>query len=253
MVTAAAAIDGAGIPTSRVYNCPGEMIIGGSKVYNYDGNSFGEIDMETAMIHSVNTYFAQLAVETGGQTLVEYAEAGGMNRLIPLDLPEVSQVFHPPGLADGRRAARGHRLRAGQRTGDPAADVHVRVRRGQRRRHHVPAPPEGRARPGEHRRAVRDQGVVPDDVRFLRLHPASDDARRGDRGDREGRAIPGHSVAGKTGTAEVEGQKDYTWFLGIADVQNPQIVVAVVVEASGGSGGSVAAPIARQVMEAALQ
>ena len=51
-------------------------------------------------------------------------------------------------------------------------------------------------------------------------------------------AISGYSVAGKTGTAEVSGQPDHTWFVGIAPAQNPQIVVAVVLENSGGSGGA---------------
>jgi peptidoglycan glycosyltransferase len=66
-------------------------------------------------------------------------------------------------------------------------------------------------------------------------------------------AIPGVRVAGKTGTAEVEGKAPHAWFLGIAPAGNPQVVVAVLVENSGGSGGSVAAPIAKAVMEAALK
>jgi len=65
-------------------------------------------------------------------------------------------------------------------------------------------------------------------------------------------AIPGVRVAGKTGTAEVEGKPPHAWFLGIAPAENPTVVVAVIVENSGG-GGAVAAPIAREVMKAALK
>jgi peptidoglycan glycosyltransferase len=64
-------------------------------------------------------------------------------------------------------------------------------------------------------------------------------------------AIKGVQVAGKTGTAEVATGNSHGWFAGFAPADNPQIVVAVIVE-NGGTGGSVAAPIARQVISAAL-
>lgn len=75
-----------------------------------------------------------------------------------------------------------------------------------------------------------------------------------------------YRIAGKTGTAQVftiaqdeeydeEGLdkklKDHALFIAYAPVDDPQIAVAVVVE-NGGSGGAVAAPIARQIMDAYL-
>jgi penicillin-binding protein A len=70
--------------------------------------------------------------------------------------------------------------------------------------------------------------------------------------------IPGIEVAGKTGTAQHgEGLAPHAWFVSFAPAQNPKIAVAVIV-LDGGSlgsdatGGVVAAPIAKAVMEAAL-
>jgi peptidoglycan glycosyltransferase len=70
--------------------------------------------------------------------------------------------------------------------------------------------------------------------------------------------IPGIEVAGKTGTAQHgEGLAPHAWFVSFAPAQNAKIAVAVIV-LDGGSlgseatGGVVAAPIARAVMEAAL-
>jgi peptidoglycan glycosyltransferase len=70
--------------------------------------------------------------------------------------------------------------------------------------------------------------------------------------------IPGIEVAGKTGTAQHgEGLAPHAWFVSFAPAQNAKIVVAVIV-LDGGSlgseatGGVVAAPIAKAVMEAAL-
>ncbi|MBC7291147.1 MAG: serine hydrolase [Actinotalea sp.] len=71
--------------------------------------------------------------------------------------------------------------------------------------------------------------------------------------------IDGVQVAGKTGTAQTGNENDaHAWFTAFAPADDPQIAVAVVVE-NGGSlgseatGGAVAAPIARAVIQAALQ
>ncbi|WP_165066263.1 peptidoglycan D,D-transpeptidase FtsI family protein [Marisediminicola senii] len=64
--------------------------------------------------------------------------------------------------------------------------------------------------------------------------------------------INGVDVAGKTGTAQNDGRDNTLWFTGFAPAQNPEIAVAVVVENGQGFGNSVAAPIARTVMEAVL-
>jgi peptidoglycan glycosyltransferase len=65
-------------------------------------------------------------------------------------------------------------------------------------------------------------------------------------------AIPGITVAGKTGTAENQtGQPTHAWFISFAPAQHPKIALAVLVE-HGGVGGIAAAPIAKTVMCAVL-
>ncbi len=71
--------------------------------------------------------------------------------------------------------------------------------------------------------------------------------------------IPGTSVAGKTGTAESGSDAaPHAWFLGFAPADNPVVVVAVLVENGGSAGneatgGTVAAPIARAVIQKAIE
>ncbi len=72
-------------------------------------------------------------------------------------------------------------------------------------------------------------------------------------------AIPGVTVAGKTGTAELRPTADAApdpknttaWFVAFAPAENPQVAVAVMM-AGAGQGGTSAAPIAKRVIQAAL-
>jgi len=64
-------------------------------------------------------------------------------------------------------------------------------------------------------------------------------------------ALQGIDVAGKTGTAE-KGNANQAWFIAFAPVQAPRVAVAVTVEQTTGQGGTVAAPIAKQVMQTLL-
>jgi membrane peptidoglycan carboxypeptidase len=74
-------------------------------------------------------------------------------------------------------------------------------------------------------------------------------------------AIPGMEVGGKTGTAEtgLGPDQSHAWIIGFAGPpgEEPRVAVAVLVEARPGqgtqSGGTVAAPMAKAVLEAALQ
>ena len=62
-------------------------------------------------------------------------------------------------------------------------------------------------------------------------------------------AIRGLSICGKTGTAEIDTQdKDNAWFVGFIDSDDLPIALCVVVQ-NAGTGGSVAAPIARDIFQ----
>ena len=64
-------------------------------------------------------------------------------------------------------------------------------------------------------------------------------------------------IGGKTGTAQVVGRRsgifieDHAWFVAFAPIDDPKIVITVIVE-NGGHGGTTAAPIAKKVIEAFL-
>jgi peptidoglycan glycosyltransferase len=63
--------------------------------------------------------------------------------------------------------------------------------------------------------------------------------------------VPGLGVCGKTGTAEAPGGDDHSWFTCFAPAGRPEQVVTVLVE-HGGYGARAAAPLARAILEAAV-
>lgn len=70
--------------------------------------------------------------------------------------------------------------------------------------------------------------------------------------------IPGIAVAGKTGTAQSSANRPpYAWFVSFAPAHDPQVAVAVLIQDAGVardaiSGGGLAAPIAKAVMQAVI-
>ncbi len=68
--------------------------------------------------------------------------------------------------------------------------------------------------------------------------------------------IPSVKVGGKTGTAQTGLDTNHVWFVGFAPAEAPRVAVAVMLEnlpaADEATGGALAAPIARTMMEAVL-
>jgi peptidoglycan glycosyltransferase len=69
--------------------------------------------------------------------------------------------------------------------------------------------------------------------------------------------IPGFTVAGKTGTAQVPGGPPHAWFIAFAPAEAPRYAISVIIERGGGdgsdtTGGRVAAPVAAQILGALL-
>ncbi len=72
-----------------------------------------------------------------------------------------------------------------------------------------------------------------------------------EKGTGRGAYVENLSVGGKTGTAENPHGENHAWFVCFAPVEDPQIVICVLVE-HGGSGGAVAAPVARKILQGAI-
>ena len=268
-VTAAAALD-AGIytPASRFFD-PGYCTEYGKRVYN-SGNPdqngpemYGNVSLIEAYQHSINAVFCNIGQKIGARRILDKAKDFGFYSTPPLELPSNERA--PSGLYDFKRhtliddasQVDPGRLAFGQErmlvTPLQMALVAAGVANGGR----VMTPyllkevrsPGGsvvvKTRPTVWRRAMKPTtaAALNQMMQAVVIGGTGTAAR-----------IPGIKVAGKTGTAETGLDHVYTaWFIFFAPADNPQVAGAVVLEHQlNGFGGSVAAPIARELMQAIL-
>jgi penicillin-binding protein A len=268
IVTAAAALDtGAFKPDSSFYD-PGYCTEYGQPVSNA-GNPdqggrevFGHLNFVTAFQHSVNSVFCNIGKQIGAATILTYAKRFGFYKTPPLETPADERA--PSGmytashhLDDNASKADPGRLAFGQWTLQVTplqmAMVAATVANGGV----VPKPyvvQKVVANDGSTVRTTRPsnlgRAIKPETAQILNQMMVA--VVQGGTGTAA--AIPGIQVAGKTGTAETGVDHVYTaWFVAFAPADNPQVAIAVVLEKQlNGFGGAVAAPIAKQVMEALL-
>jgi peptidoglycan glycosyltransferase len=260
VVTAAAALDSGKFTPQSALSGRSPRVIDGVPLRNFGGESFGSIDLTTALTHSVNTVWAQVGERLGKRTMLDYMSRFGFNRRPKIDLPRdevrASGVVQGGKLLDDSDSIDIGRVAIGQErllvTPLQMAMVVAAIGNGGKleRPHLV-----DRIRDPDGKTIRRIKPSQESDV----MRPATAQALASmmsqvvKEGTGTAAALQGIDVAGKTGTAEVGGSVNQAWFIAFAPVSSPRIAVAVTVERTTGQGGTVAAPIAKQVMEALLR
>jgi len=269
IVTASAALDtGRFTPQSPFYD-PGYCVEYGKQVRNA-GNpeapeTFGSVNLSTGFEHSINSVFCNVGKSLGAATVLRYAERYGLYAVPPLETPQNERVAS--GLYDHGSLFRPK---------NPSTQVDPgRLAFGQERLQVTPlqmamisatvANHGVEMRPQLIERILSPGGRT---ITHLKPQPLGRPIKRQtadelkqmmelvvDGGTGTAAQIPGVRVAGKTGTAETGRLNvNTTWFTAFAPADAPKIAIAVVVENQvGGFGGTIAAPIAKQVMEALLR
>lgn len=224
-----------------------------------------EITFADALRQSCNVVFGEIGLALGPEQLAAQAWAFGFapttdDGVVPFDIPFQEGVFPDPSYFDDRRPAVAlSAIGQDNVTANPmqmalvAASIGnggvlmaprlVTEIRGPDGRIVETIEPEAISRPMTEVNAALLTAMMIDVV---------------DNGTGTAAQISGLSVAGKTGTAQHgEGLAPHAWFVSFAPAQDPQVAVGVIV-LDGGSlgddatGGRLAAPIAKAVMEAAL-
>ncbi|BDZ42089.1 cell division protein FtsI [Paraoerskovia sediminicola] len=249
------------IPAPVTYTLPGTS----TEMENYGGeicSPSGEMTLAAALQMSCNTAFAGLGVALGDDAMRDQSEAYWFDHDLSIPLPVTPSRYPPDDDADGSSPAKTALASIGQ--GD------VRVTPLQMAMVSAAIANDGslmspylvdtvrapdldvveQTSPDELDRAI--SSTTADEMTDMMLSVVDD-------GTGTSAQIPGVEVAGKTGTAEtgVQGDAPHAWFTSFAPADDPQVAVAVIVE-NGGSlgseatGGRVAAPIAKAVMQAVI-
>ena len=260
VVTAAAALDsGRYTPGSLVSGRNGKPI-SGVPLQNSGGADFGTITLTDALTNSVNTVWGEVGEKLGKSTMLRYMERFGFLSEPPLDYPK-SQIT-PSGVYGGQRLL----------DEDDSIDI-GRVAIGQERLQVTPlqmAMVAGAVandgilmQPRIGARVIEPDGSVRERIRPRRdgrvMSRESAQELRGmmskvvEEGTGTASALAGIRSGGKTGTAEVQnGASNQAWFIAFAPLDDPEVAIAVTVERTQGQGGTIAAPIAKQVMQQLL-
>ncbi|MEI7889542.1 MAG: penicillin-binding protein 2 [Actinomycetes bacterium] len=263
VVTAVAAIDsGQYTPTSTV-DGKSPQVFSGVPLNNDDKVSYDNVDLTTALTFSINTAWANVASDLGRVTMSKYMSRFGFDSKPELDYPSTQMaasgarvngsivpptdnrvdlarlsigqdklLVTPIQMMEVAAAVANHGVLMKPRIGDQIINTDGQITR---------------ISPEEQSRVMRPSTALAVTEMMKKVVQ---------EGTGTAAALNGIQVAGKTGTAQIDPLQNLTqpWFIAFAPAENPTIAIAVTVERSfGGFGGTIAAPIARDVMEVLLR
>lgn len=260
IITLSAALDSGTVKEDTTFDSPSEMDIGNAPVTNYGGESHGTITVEEATAVSSNVVFGQIATKLGADKLVSYAEKFGLgDENLAQDFSvKASLMPDPAEMTEWETAWAG----AGQPVGEHASPAGPQVTVMQMATAMAAISNDGTVmNPYLVEKVLSSSGSTISETSPQILGQAISketaarvqDVLEGvvDHGTGTAAQISGARVIGKTGTAETGKPQDDAWFVATATRGDTSVTIAIVVE-QGESGGGVAAPKAKEVLETAL-
>jgi len=231
-----------------------------TKLHNFGGEVCGGNLLEMFTV-SCDTGFGQLGLLLGAQNLYDTATAFGYNQIPPIDLPFAAKSVFPPPSAFAQALPTLAYSAIGQEDVQATPIEMALVAAGIANGGVIMAP-----HILDHVTNSQNQTVETyNPTKWLTATSPQTAASvtalmeavvNAPGGTGTAAAIPGITVAGKTGTAQTGTGLTDDWFVAFAPAQDPQVAVSVVLPNQGGSndyqGGTIAAPIAKAIIEAYL-
>lgn len=235
-IVTTAALLGAGVTPDTPVDCTETVNAGGRNFKNFERSSLGTVPFGLAFAESCNTAFISAAADLSGDDLVAAAESFGFNAPYSVGLDTGTASFPAPEDATEQAAAT---IGQGRVTASPLhmATVAAAVVDGSWEPPVLLPDLEADDPPAPTTLA----GGTPETLRDLMRRVVAE-------GSGTAAGVPDVDIAGKTGTAEYDTgdpPPTHAWFVGIRG----DLAVAVLVE-GGEAGGTVAAPIAGEVLAA---
>ena len=253
IVTTAAILQSEPEWADREIACTGQksVVPGGA---SESGDGHGSVDLSDAFSESCNIYFGQAGITLGGDALIQAAQNMGYVDTLKVDKLDVglSRISSPEEpatlswLAIGQPAGSSTLVMTPLQIAMMAGAI---GNDGAMQQAHIIdhlTNPIGmnyaslKVQTGRSLLSADNAAILED----LMIDAVKD-------GTGSAAAIKGWTVAGKTGTVQVSGQKNNALFVGYIVEDEMPLAIAVVVE-GGGSGGRTAAPIAGALLKQAV-
>ena len=260
VVTLSAALDSGSAKLDDSYNGPSTLSIGNADVTNFQGVDWGEISLKDALAVSSNTVFAQVGSKLGAEKLVSYSNAYGFGQTLGLDFSCCASLMPKPSeMTEWETAWAACGQPVGQHESPAGPQVTVMQNAVV-----AAAVANGGVAMNPY---VVDHVLSPEGTTVSTTQPKSlgqavgaDAASKTkeamlacvESGSGTSAQVSGTRVAGKTGTAEVEGGNANSLFIGFAPYDNPTLAISVCVESNGKDVEGLAATIAGKVMASTL-
>jgi len=248
IITLAAALESGRVSPAEKFADQGSLSVDGYTLSNPGQTVYGLVDLERALAVSSNVVFARLALLGGADLLTHYIRAFGLGTRLLSEIPAASgtvpelnapQEVAACGIGQGRLLVTPlHMAVVTASVANGGVLVRPHLVRGI-----YDASGRRLAGPRYQARRVISQGTA----RYI----AGAMLAVVDEGTGFRAGIEDLQVAGKTGSAENPAGAAHAWFVGFAPAGDPELALAVMVE-NAGAGGRIAAPIARNIIEAGM-
>ena len=231
------------------YNCTGSIENSGIKIHCYNGHVHGQVSLEESLAYSCNTSFSNIGLSLDPVKFKKTAEEVLFDSKLPSDLPYSKSSFTMDSSAGN-----GTKMMTAMGQGETQVSPY-----------HMALITSAIANGGKLMKpylvdkVTNASGAVmkeTDQKEYKQLMTAEEAARIKeymksvvDYGTASVLSGQSYTAAGKTGTAEYSSdkEKDHSWFIGMSNVEDPELVVSVIIEASDGTAKAV--KVAKEIFD----
>lgn len=234
------------------YDCYGSISVGDTTIQCYNGTVHGYQDLRSSMANSCNSSFANIGLSLDKTSYLETAEDLLFNKSLPSPLDYTKSSFavtEDTSDAEIMMTAMGQ----GKTTVSPyhMALITAAIANGG-----TLMEPYLVEKVTNHTGTEISKNVPKSHKKLMTSEEASQLKEYMTAVVTEGTASlfngSSYTIGGKTGTAEYsidDGEKTHSWFIGFTNVDNPELVISVIIEGYDGQDGAKAVPIAKQILD----
>jgi cell division protein FtsI/penicillin-binding protein 2 len=256
ILTMSSALDNGSVTPGTVYLDTGVFVAGGIPIYDWDQGAWGYQDMTGCLAHSLNVCLAWVSSQMGSDSFYSYMQRFGLGHLTGIDLAgEVPGRLKLPGDSDWYPVDLGTNAFGQGVAITPIQMVMAASALANNGQMVYPHVLYAQVRDG-HQSNMSPQ-IVGNPIKAETAHTITSMLANALESESSGALLPGYSIAGKTGTAQIPTQYGYdpndinASFIGWGPVDDPRFLVYIWLEKpqTNKAASVVAAPIFKQVIE----